>query len=167
MDLNQVAVMGHSFGGATTVQTLSEDLRFKWVGFCWYGHCGSWTTILAGHMISSLHNSWQSYYSPWHLDVYFTYHTPHTPFPDSHAPSFYHCSLIPRLSRPQLSLLTVEKLGMEKQEEKVISSPFISASLLRALITSVAIVLQLLLEYTTHISHYFSLLSNFFCTGVA
>ena len=29
MDLNQVAVMGHSFGGATTVQTLSEDPRFK------------------------------------------------------------------------------------------------------------------------------------------
>jgi len=29
MDLNLVAVMGHSFGGATTIQTLSEDPRFK------------------------------------------------------------------------------------------------------------------------------------------
>ena len=29
MDVSMAAVMGHSFGGATTVQTLFEDARFK------------------------------------------------------------------------------------------------------------------------------------------
>ena len=29
MDTSTAAVMGHSFGGGTTVQTLSEDTRFK------------------------------------------------------------------------------------------------------------------------------------------
>ena len=29
MDMEKVAVMGHSFGGSTTIQTLSEDIRFK------------------------------------------------------------------------------------------------------------------------------------------
>ena len=29
MDVSTAAVMGHSFGGATTVQTLMEDSRFK------------------------------------------------------------------------------------------------------------------------------------------
>ncbi len=29
MDVSTAAVMGHSFGGGTTVQTLSEDSRFK------------------------------------------------------------------------------------------------------------------------------------------
>ena len=29
MDVSTAAVMGHSFGGGTTVQTLSEDTRFK------------------------------------------------------------------------------------------------------------------------------------------
>ena len=28
LDVDMVAVMGHSFGGATTVQVLSEDSRF-------------------------------------------------------------------------------------------------------------------------------------------
>ena len=31
LNLDLVAVMGHSFGGATTIQTLSEDQRFKYV----------------------------------------------------------------------------------------------------------------------------------------
>ena len=31
LDVATAAIMGHSFGGATTVQTLSEDTRFKWV----------------------------------------------------------------------------------------------------------------------------------------
>ena len=31
MDISKVAVMGHSFGGGTTVQTLYEDDRFKLV----------------------------------------------------------------------------------------------------------------------------------------
>jgi platelet-activating factor acetylhydrolase len=31
LDVSTAAVMGHSFGGATTVQTLSVDSRFKWV----------------------------------------------------------------------------------------------------------------------------------------
>ena len=30
MDVTTAAVMGHSFGGATTVQTLSEDTRFRY-----------------------------------------------------------------------------------------------------------------------------------------
>ena len=30
MDIDTAAIMGHSFGGATTVQTLSEDKRFKY-----------------------------------------------------------------------------------------------------------------------------------------
>ena len=29
MDVSTAAVIGHSFGGATTIQTLSEDTRFK------------------------------------------------------------------------------------------------------------------------------------------
>ena len=29
LDVTTAAVMGHSFGGGTTVQTLSEDSRFK------------------------------------------------------------------------------------------------------------------------------------------
>ena len=29
LQLNTAAVMGHSFGGATTIQALSEDPRFK------------------------------------------------------------------------------------------------------------------------------------------
>ena len=29
MDISKAAVIGHSFGGGTTVQTLSEDDRFK------------------------------------------------------------------------------------------------------------------------------------------
>ena len=29
MDVNTAAVMGHSYGGATTIQTLAEDSRFK------------------------------------------------------------------------------------------------------------------------------------------
>ena len=29
LDVATAAIMGHSFGGATTVQTLSEDTRFK------------------------------------------------------------------------------------------------------------------------------------------
>ena len=29
MDVTAAAVMGHSFGGGTTVQTLSEETRFK------------------------------------------------------------------------------------------------------------------------------------------
>ena len=29
LQLDTAAVMGHSFGGATTIQTLSEDPRFK------------------------------------------------------------------------------------------------------------------------------------------
>jgi platelet-activating factor acetylhydrolase len=32
MHLNKVTVMGHSFGGATTVQTIREEDRFPWVG---------------------------------------------------------------------------------------------------------------------------------------
>ena len=28
LDVETVAIMGHSFGGATTIQTLSEDPRF-------------------------------------------------------------------------------------------------------------------------------------------
>ena len=28
LDLNKAAIMGHSFGGATTIQALSEDQRF-------------------------------------------------------------------------------------------------------------------------------------------
>ncbi|KAI0126873.1 platelet-activating factor acetylhydrolase [Xylariales sp. AK1849] len=32
MHLNEVTVMGHSFGGATTVQVIREDARFTWVG---------------------------------------------------------------------------------------------------------------------------------------
>ena len=31
MDINTAAVMGHSYGGGTTVKTLAEDPRFKWV----------------------------------------------------------------------------------------------------------------------------------------
>ena len=30
MDVTAAAVMGHSFGGATTVQALSEDPRFRY-----------------------------------------------------------------------------------------------------------------------------------------
>ena len=30
MDMVTAAVVGHSFGGATTIQALSEDSRFKW-----------------------------------------------------------------------------------------------------------------------------------------
>ena len=29
MDTGTAAVMGHSFGGATTIQVLSEDSRFR------------------------------------------------------------------------------------------------------------------------------------------
>ncbi len=29
LDLNMAGMMGHSFGGATVIQTLSEDQRFK------------------------------------------------------------------------------------------------------------------------------------------
>ena len=29
LDLDRAGMMGHSFGGATTIQTLSEDQRFK------------------------------------------------------------------------------------------------------------------------------------------
>ena len=29
LDLDSAGMMGHSFGGATTIQTLSEDQRFK------------------------------------------------------------------------------------------------------------------------------------------
>ncbi len=29
LDLNTVGMMGHSFGGATTLQTLYDDQRFK------------------------------------------------------------------------------------------------------------------------------------------
>ena len=29
MDIATAAVIGHSFGGATTIQTLSEDSRFR------------------------------------------------------------------------------------------------------------------------------------------
>ena len=31
LDIESAAVMGHSFGGATTIQTLSEDPRFMLV----------------------------------------------------------------------------------------------------------------------------------------
>lgn len=31
LDVTKAAMMGHSFGGATAVQTLSEDSRFVWV----------------------------------------------------------------------------------------------------------------------------------------
>ena len=31
LDVESAAVMGHSFGGATTIQTLSEDPRFMLV----------------------------------------------------------------------------------------------------------------------------------------
>lgn len=31
MDVLMAALMGHSFGGGTTVKALSEDTRFKWV----------------------------------------------------------------------------------------------------------------------------------------
>ena len=31
LDLDKVAIMGHSFGGGTVVQTLSHDQRFKLV----------------------------------------------------------------------------------------------------------------------------------------
>ena len=30
MDMMTAAIVGHSFGGATTIQALSEDSRFKW-----------------------------------------------------------------------------------------------------------------------------------------
>ena len=30
MDVTTAAVMGHSFGGTTTIQTLSEDSRFRY-----------------------------------------------------------------------------------------------------------------------------------------
>ena len=29
LDMNQVCIMGHSFGGATAIATLAKDKRFK------------------------------------------------------------------------------------------------------------------------------------------
>ena len=34
LDLDRAGIMGHSFGGATTIQTLREDQRFKYVCRC-------------------------------------------------------------------------------------------------------------------------------------
>jgi dipeptidyl aminopeptidase/acylaminoacyl peptidase len=42
LDLRKAAIMGHSFGGATTIQALSQDHRFQFVTV-W---CSSFLSLL-------------------------------------------------------------------------------------------------------------------------